>query len=105
LLKQQDQGELKGMSVVYCSFGQQHGGGFLGLLASNDTYRFAGEDCHVVYIPSSPMPMGGAVVFVPTTAVQPVDMKVDELMQISFSVGVMATKVVSDQYHTSAKAT
>lgn len=93
-----DKTEMEGMSVVYCEFGQQQGGGFLGLLTSNDLYRFGGQDCQVVYIPTSPVPMSGGIVFVPQSAVTIVDMAVDDLMQIYFSLGVMCEKVVPPQY-------
>lgn len=102
LMQRKDAGDLQGMSVVYCAFGQQQGGGFLGLLASGQTYRFDGQDCRVVYIPSSPMPMGGGLVFVPAAAVRPLDMGVDELMQIYLSVGVMAPKAVPPKYRVPA---
>ncbi len=93
-----DETDMKGMSVVYCEFGQQSGGGFLGLLTSTDIYRFGGQDCQVVYIPTSPVPMSGGIVFVPQSAVRVVDMQVDDLMQIYFSLGVMCSKVVPSQY-------
>jgi len=93
-----DQTDMKGMAVVYCEFGQQRGGGFLGLLTCNDVYRFAGQDCHVIYIPTSPVPMSGGIVFVPQDAVRVVDMPVDDLMQIYFSLGVMCSKVIPSRY-------
>ncbi len=99
MLKQQDKSEIKGMSVVYCTFGEAFGSGFLAFLTSQDTYRFHGEDCHIVYIPTSPVPMSGGIVFVPVKSVHHVDMSVDSLMQIYFSLGVMASSVVPKAYH------
>lgn len=98
LLKKKDKSEVEGMQVVYCSFGQERGGGFLALLATADTYRFAGQECCLVYIPTSPLPMSGGIIFVPVRSVQPVDMSVEELMQVYFSLGVMASRVVPFQY-------
>ena len=99
MLKQDEQSDMQSMAVVYCAFGEQQGGGFLGLLASPKRFRFGAQICHTVYIPTSPVPMSGGIVFVPTDAVKVVEMKVEDLMQIYFSLGVMATKVVPEKYH------
>ena len=76
----------------------QGGGGFLALLTSSDTFLFSERNCHAVYIPTSPVPMSGGIVFVPVEKVNVVEMSVDELMQIYFSLGVMASKVVPEKY-------
>ena len=98
MIKGGDDSQMQAMSVVFCDFGAEHGGGFLALLAGSQVYRFADQDCHLVYIPTSPVPMSGGIVFVPTQKVQAVDMDLDALMQIYFSLGVMATKTVPAQY-------
>jgi uncharacterized membrane protein len=98
MLRQEGPEEMKAMSVVYCAFGEGHGAGFLGLLASTDVYRFGGQDCHIVYVPTSPVPMSGGIVFVPVGAVQKIRMQVDELMQLYFSIGAMSGKVIPGQY-------
>ncbi|WP_436714652.1 DUF502 domain-containing protein [Roseiconus lacunae] len=90
--------ELQGMNIVYCAFGGESGAGFLGLLVSNQVYRFKGQDCKVVYVPTSPLPMSGAVVFIATKSMQKVDMKVDDLMKIYLSIGVLSSKIIPDQY-------
>ena len=98
MLKRDEEADMRAMSVVYCEFGMQHGGGFLALLSSEKIYRFAGRDSHIVYIPTSPIPMSGGIVFVPVEAVKPVDMEVEHLMQIYLSLGVMSEAVVPEQY-------
>ena len=85
-------------TVVYCEFGLQHGGGFLALLSSDKVYKFGGHDCYIVYIPTSPIPMSGGIVFVPLAGVQKVEMEVEHLMQIYLSLGVMSEAVVPDKY-------
>lgn len=102
MLKQDDKSEMKGMRVVYCEFGQEHGGGFLGLRASENAYRFGEQDCYAVYVPTSPIPMSGGIVFVPVRAVRKVEMEVEDMMQIYFSLGIMSSKVVPSRYITSA---
>ncbi len=98
-LFKKDQGSaMKGMRVVYCEFGQSNGAGFLGLLSSQKIFRFRGQDCCAVYVPTSPIPMSGGILFVPKEQVQQVDMDLDDLMQIYFSMGVMSDHVVNQQY-------
>ena len=98
LLSKKDESQMSGMPVVYCWFGEQEGGGFLGLLASHDTFRFGNEQCKLVYIPTSPVPMSGGLLFVPADKVNIVDMQAEELMQVYFSLGVMASSTVPARY-------
>lgn len=98
LFKKRDSNEMKNMSVVFCTFGEQQGGGFLALRASQKTFHFRDRDCFIVYIPTSPVPMSGGIVFVPTEGVQEVDMSFDELMQIYLSLGVVAASAIPKEY-------
>ena len=98
----QDESAVTGMQVVYCSMGSDESTSFLGLLPSDDTYRFAGKDCHVVYLPSAPMPMTGFNMFIPIDRVTRVDMDVEALMQIYLSLGVMTSSVVPDSVNRSS---
>jgi uncharacterized membrane protein len=90
--------KLQGMKVVFCALGGEGGAGFLGLLVSEHVYRFNGQACHVVYVPTSPLPMSGAVIFAAADSVHRVNMQVDELMKVCLSIGVMASKVIPEQY-------
>ena len=98
MLKKDEKSDLKAMNVVYCSFGDAQGAGFLGLLVSPQTYNFVGLPCHVVYIPTSPLPMSGGIVFVPMDKVQKLEMTVDDLMQIYFSLGMMSSNAIPEKY-------
>jgi len=98
MLKGDGQDDVKGMGVVYCSFGAEGGAGFLGLLVSDDVYRFGDREYKIVYIPTSPVPMSGGIIFAPAASVHKVDMHVDDLMQIYFSIGVMSSKVIPEKY-------
>jgi uncharacterized membrane protein len=98
MLQRDPTDKLQGMNVVYCAFGREGGAGFLGLLVSDQVYRFNGQACQIVYVPTSPLPMSGAVVFAAADAVHRVDMQVDDLMKICFSIGVMSSKVIPHQY-------
>ncbi len=90
--------KMQDTKVVYFTLGPKGGSGFLGLLVSDQVYRFNGETCRIVYVPTAPLPMSGAVVFAPADSVHPVDMKVDDLMKISLSIGVMSSKVIPARY-------
>ena len=98
LLKGDEGSDMKGMSVVFCSFGAEMGGGFLGLQASSDTYTIGEQACRLIYIPTSPVPMSGGLVFVPQRSIRPVEMSVDDVMKIYFSLGVLSSQVIPAQY-------
>lgn len=102
MLRQQDREELKAMSVVYCKFGENQGAGFLALLASEAHFRFGEQDCRLVYIPTSPLPMTGGLIFVPVPALYRVEMTIEALMQVYFSMGAMAARAVPGQYRVPA---
>jgi uncharacterized membrane protein len=98
LLQRNPTDTMQGMSVVYCAFGREGGGGFLGLLISDRVYRFNGRSCQIVYVPTSPLPISGAVVFAEADSVHRVDMQVDDLLKICLSIGVMSSELIPDQY-------
>lgn len=98
-----DDQAVSGMRVVHCAIGADESTSFLGLLPSGDVYRFNQQDCHIIYLPSAPMPMTGFNMFVPVDRVTMVDMDVEELMQIYFSLGVMTSTVVPDHIKRTAK--
>ncbi|MFI4876503.1 MAG: hypothetical protein ACIALR_14235, partial [Blastopirellula sp. JB062] len=80
--------ELRGMQAVFVMFGKENGTGILALMPTADRYEINGVEYHGVYLPTSPLPMTGGIVFVPCDAVQPVEMSVDGLMSIYLSMGV-----------------
>ena len=94
MLKKEDQSELKSMTAVFCSFGQAGGGGFLGLMASPETFRFGDREYRVIYIPTSPIPMSGGIVFVAAENVTKVEMSAEQVMRIYFSLGILTAQVV-----------
>ena len=88
LVDKQGDDKMKGMSVVYCSFGSQHGAGVLALLPTGETIPIDGKDHHIILVPQSPVPIGGGLLLVPVESVKPVDMSVDKFMSIYVSMGV-----------------
>ncbi|MGD9127811.1 MAG: DUF502 domain-containing protein [Planctomycetia bacterium] len=99
MLKKDDDETLKGMSVVFCGFGAETGGvGFLCLLAVPDVFHFEDRDYHIVYMPTSPIPMSGGIMLVPAETVKKIDMSVEQLMRIYFSMGILSNEVMPDAY-------
>jgi uncharacterized membrane protein len=96
MVRKSDDSQLSAMSAVYCTFGQPEATGLLALLTSPDVYRFAGRDCHIVYLPTSPVPMTGGIVFVPVEACTKVAMTAEEVMRVYFSLGILASQVVPE---------
>lgn len=88
MLDKGDNEELRGMQAVFVIFGKENGAGILALMPTSDRFDINGVEHHGVYLPTSPIPMTGGIVFVPCEAVHPVDMSVDGLMSIYLSMGV-----------------
>lgn len=90
LMNTDNQDEFQGMSVVMCRFGNEEGAEVLALLTSPQTYEVSGKRRKLVYLPTSPIPMSGGLVFVAEAAVSAVPgMNVDDLMKIYFSLGAL----------------
>jgi uncharacterized membrane protein len=95
LLGQKDEAAMKGMQVIFCSFGGEGGAGFLALLVSTERYRFNSRDYQIIIVPTSPVPVGGGLLFVPAEAVQPTDLTVEGLISIYVSMGITADQFLS----------
>ena len=96
LLEQRDESDLKGMSVVYCQYGKDHGTGILALLPTPDRYPIDGREYYIVYVPTSPIPMTGGLLFTPVDSVKRVDMTVESLMSVYLSMGVTGPQYLKD---------
>ena len=79
---------LKGMSPVWCYFGGKPSAAVLALLPSKTPIRLGDEDYLGVLIPASPVPVGGALVYVPAKWVEPAPGGIDELMSVYVSMGI-----------------
>jgi uncharacterized membrane protein len=88
LLEKRDDSEMSGMSVVFCKFGKDNPTGLLALLPTPDRYPINEREYQLVYIPTSPVPMTGGLLFVPVESVELVEMSVESLMSIYLSMGV-----------------
>ncbi len=94
LFEKKDPQKLQGMKAVFCFFGEKTGVGVLGLLVSPARYCINGREYHIVIVPTSPVPVGGGLFFIPVEMVQPTDVSVEGLMSIYVSMGVSAPQVL-----------
>ncbi len=88
-----DNEALKGMSAVYCFFGEG-GPAVLAFLASPTIFKIEGQEYQIVVIPTAPVPFGGGMLFMPVKNIKAADMSVDGLMSTYISMGVTADKFV-----------
>lgn len=88
--------KLKGMGVVYCTFGENGGVGVLALLPTPEPININGKGFYVVLVPQSPVPIGGGLLFMPVEAVERVSMSVETLMSIYVSMGVTAPGMMEE---------
>jgi len=96
ILGKKGEGELKGMRVVYCSFGTHGGAVFLALMPTNERFTYRGVEHHLVIIPSAPLPVGGSLVLVPVESVQPVSMPVEHFMSVYLSMGATGPQYLGE---------
>ena len=97
MLNKQDEGDLKGMSVVFAVFGKENGSGILALMPTPEKFDINGVLYQVIYVPTSPIPMTGGVLFMPCHSIQEVDMSVDGLMSIYLSMGATGPQFLPTQ--------
>lgn len=97
MLDQGDPESMKGMTPVFCSFGRDQPSSVLALLVSPVRYDLAGREHLIVIIPTAPVPLGGAMMFVPVECVRPAGMSIDGLMSMYLSMGATAGEFLQPQ--------
>ncbi|OYW56383.1 MAG: hypothetical protein B7Y80_07040 [Hyphomicrobium sp. 32-62-53] len=81
-------GDLKSMTPVWCFFGGEPGAAVLALLPSPKPVAIGAHEYVGILIPSAPVPVGGALIYVPKSWLRPAEGGVDELMSVYVSMGV-----------------
>ena len=89
-----DQPDLKSMRPVMCHFGGEGGTAVLALLTSNEIIEIDGNSFYSVLIPTSPVPIGGAILYVPIKWITILDMGIDKLINIYVSMGVSGNEYI-----------
>lgn len=81
-------GDLKSMTPVWCFFGGEPGAAVLALLPSPKPVAIGPHEYVGILVPSAPVPVGGALIYVPQSWLRPAEGGVDELMSVYVSMGV-----------------
>ena len=83
-----DEDSLKSMSPVWCFFGGEGNAAVLALMPSHEPVSI-GDHLYVpVLVPSAPVPIGGALIYVPAEWIKPAEGGVERLMNVYVSMGV-----------------
>ena len=103
LLRTDEKTEMQGMTAVFCSFGADHGVRTLALQPGPEVYTVDGVEHVIVYIPTSPVPMSGGLIFVRKEAVSPApEISVDDVMKVYLSLGALGPQSLPAKYLTGA---
>jgi uncharacterized membrane protein len=96
MLDRKEQTDLKTMSPVWCFFGGEGGAAVLALLPTPELILVGGHQCHVVLIPTAPVPFGGGLFFVPAQWIKPASFGIEGLTSIYVSMGISAPQYFSE---------
>jgi uncharacterized membrane protein len=97
IIDRKDPDGLRTMRPVWCFFGGEGGAAVLGLLPTPEPVMIDGQRYHGVLIPSAPVPVGGALIYVPEKWVKPAKIGVEALMSIYVSMGVASPQTVENK--------
>lgn len=90
--------DLRGMSPVWCSFGSESGVILLALLSCPDLIKIEDQEYYSVIIPTAPVPIGGAVLFVPREWVKPALINIEDLTSIYVSMGATSPQILNSTF-------
>ena len=88
MLDRKQETDLKAMSPVWCFFGGEGGTAMLALMPTSEPVMLGGRACHVILVPGAPVPMGGALLYVPVEWIKPASFGVEGLTSIYVSMGI-----------------
>lgn len=93
LLQQRDDNAARSMSAVWLHFGGKgQGAAVLALLSTPEPVPLNGEAYVGVIVPTAPVPIGGALVYVPQRWVEPANLGADAVTSIYVSMGVTSAQ-------------
>jgi len=87
LLNQPQEADIGAMRPVWCFFGGD-GVAVLALAPSTETIAIEGREYLAVVVPTAPVPIGGALLYVPADWVRPAQIGVDKLTATYVSMGI-----------------
>jgi uncharacterized membrane protein len=95
LLSKKPDEKMQGMSPVWCYFGGEGGVVVLALLSTPHPVRIGDNSYYSVIIPTAPVPIGGAVLFVPESWVLPSNVGIEGLTSIYVSMGATTPQILN----------
>jgi uncharacterized membrane protein len=82
--------DYRAMTPVWCFFGGSDGAATLALLPNPAPVKIDGRDYHAVLVPTAPVPIGGALLYVPALWVRPAGFGIEKFSSIYVSMGLSA---------------
>jgi uncharacterized membrane protein len=98
LMSQRESGGMRSMSAVWCHFGGVPAAGepgvvaVLGLLSTPEPVAIGGRPYVGVIVPTAPVPVGGGLLYLPQSWVQPADLGFEALTSIYVSMGLTSAE-------------
>jgi uncharacterized membrane protein len=92
LLSQRDEPATRSMRPVWLHFGGIGGSAVLGLLSTPEPIRIGEIDYLAVLIPTSPVPVGGGLIYAPSDWVTPAEVGMEGLTSIYVSMGITSAQ-------------
>jgi uncharacterized membrane protein len=92
MLSRRDPEGLRSMRPVWCHFGGPGGATVLGLLSTPDPIAIGGKLFRAVLVPTAPVPIGGALIYVPDEWVTPANVGMEALTSVYVSMGVTSSQ-------------
>jgi len=97
LFSKSDKDGLKSMSPVWLYFGGKGNDKttvLLGLLSTSTPITINGQSFHAVLVPTSPVPIGGGLLYVPAEWVELADVGIEGVTSIYVSMGVTSSQYI-----------
>ena len=88
MLDRRQETDLKSMSPVWCFFGGEGGTAVLALRPTSEPVMLDGRAYHAIMLPGAPVPMGGALLYIPVEWIKPASFGVEGLTSIYVSMGI-----------------
>lgn len=95
LFSQRPGDDMQSMAAVWLRFGGEGGAAVLGLLSSPQAVAIDGRDYLAVILPTTPVPIGGALIYVPQEWVTKADVGVEALTSIYVSMGITSPQYLA----------
>lgn len=104
IVEARDSESVMNMTPVWCVFGGDSGAAVLALQTSARPTVIGDSELVSIIVPSAPVPVGGALVYVPSSWIKPFSGGVEQLMSVYVSMGVKSPLPTQRQFETGVRA-